>query len=93
MASFNFTIADDDVSRVVDGFAYQYKYQDNIDDPENPGFTIPNPESKTAHAKRRVREFITQTVKAAESKQAAEAARATALNAANPDVNEAQEQK
>jgi nucleoid-associated protein YgaU len=65
--------------RVIEGIAYQHGYQDMIEDPENPGQMIPNPETKAQFAKRMAQRWVKECIKAWEATQAAEQARQDAL--------------
>ena len=64
------------VSRIVDAICAEYGYQANIPAPQNPGQTIPNPETKQAFAKRMIGTVIRNIVAnqdLATARQAAEA--------------------
>jgi hypothetical protein len=76
MAQIQITIPDAVLPRVVDAFAATYGYQPTIDG-------APNPETKAAFAKRQVIAFIKRTVADREAGAAADAARSTAVDAAN----------
>jgi hypothetical protein len=65
--------------RVIDGIAYQHGYRDEIEDPENPGEFIPNPETKAQFARRCARRWVKECIKAWEATQAAEQARLAAI--------------
>lgn len=65
--------------RIVDGIAYQHGYEDEIEDPENPGQMIPNPEGKGQFALRMAKRWVKECIKAWEASEAAEAARIAAL--------------
>lgn len=73
MATISITIPDEYKDRVLDGFSYQFGYQDLIDD-------LPNPETKAKFCKRMLAKVIKDAVKSWEAVQAAEAARETALS-------------
>ena len=87
MASYTITIPDNIVSRVIDGIAYQHKYQDEIDDPSTPGEVIPNPESKVAFAKRMNKRWIRENVKAWETNLAKATAGEQAASENQPQAN------
>ena len=74
MASYNFAIPDGEVSRVLDAFAYVYPIP-QIEDPGNPGTFIPE-FTRAQWAKKQMKEFVRRTVKRAEQKAAADAAKA-----------------
>jgi hypothetical protein len=65
--------------RIVDGIAYQHGYQDEIEDPENPGQMIPNPVTKVQFAKQMARHWVRECFKAWEANLAAEQARQDAI--------------
>lgn len=50
-------------NQMVDAFAENFNYQDVIPDPNDPTLTIPNPETREQHAKRRIDEYVEQIVK------------------------------
>lgn len=70
MASIILNISDLTFQRILDGFAGQHNYTETIPDtsPENIvfGATVPNPESKEQFLKRKVLDFIAESVKAYE---------------------------
>lgn len=68
------------LSRIVDAMALIYGYPENIEDPENPGQTIPNPQTKAQFAKEQIRWIIVDAVREAEAR----AARATAESSVTP---------
>lgn len=84
MAQFSVEIADSDVLRVLDAIAANYGRQDMTDNPNyNPldnsqPLLIANPETKAQFANRKVREFLSENVKAYEIRVAKEQAAATA---------------
>lgn len=83
---FSFTTTTANITRAIQGVAYQNKYQDEIDDPDNPGEMIPNPETKAQFAKRMIKEYIINNVRAWEANQAADAARTAAIEAVEDEV-------
>jgi len=85
MASYTVTIPDNILGRVIDGIAYQHKYQDMIRDPNDPDLMIPNPESKVVFVKRMNKEWIQINVKAWEANLAGDAA----SEAAQDDADDA----
>ena len=72
--SIGLTLPDAYMSRIVDGVAYENGYQDQIEDPENPGEYINNPVSKASFAKQamadRCIDYIRLCVKRHESAEA-----------------------
>lgn len=76
---FTFTISAANLTRVVQGVAYQNNYQDFVEDPENPDEMIPNPETKGQFAKRMVKGYIKNCTTAWEANQASETARLAAI--------------
>lgn len=79
MVTWTITIPDAAAQRVVDAFVTQYNYQEFSDDEEQ----TPNPESEVDFAKRHVRMFIKDILRAAEANQAAEDARLSAIEDAD----------
>lgn len=73
-------------SKVIDAFVYAYGYQDNVDDPNNPGQTIPNPVSKQPYFNRIIRDYIRDVVRGREIAVAEATARATAAGAIDTDL-------
>ena len=79
---FSYTVTQENLIRVINGVAYQNDYQDFI---ETEGEEmIPNPETKAQFAKRMIKVYIINCVKAWEANQAAEIARLAAIE----DVDE-----
>ena len=74
MATISFNIPDADMPRIVDAFASEYNYTDDV------GMT------RSQFARHQIIEHVRRTVLAAEAKEAEEAARA-AVRAAKTDVN------
>ena len=62
MASLSFSIPDGMVTRVEDAFAAVYGYQPQILDPNNPGATVPNPQTKQQFVRERLRQYTKETV-------------------------------
>jgi len=56
MAELKVTIPEAIKDRVIDGVAYQYKYQDSIT--ELDGTVVPNPETKVQFVKKVLQRFI-----------------------------------
>ena len=86
LATIIVTIPDAQVARVRNAFAIAYNYQATIPDPANPGSTIPNPESKTQFAQRKVREYVKEVVKSVEAPTAGEVARKAAATAVDNEI-------
>ncbi len=93
MAQITFTIPDAQAARILDGFAMHHKYRVTVD---NPGFdpeeiqnpqpaTIPNPESKSQFLKRKMIEFVKDSLKAEETRSAMAAARVALPS--EPDIS------
>jgi len=94
MASFSIEIADEDVSRVLDAMAANYKWRENVSNPDyieggvDPE-SIPNPESKAMFANRMVRGFLSENVSAYEMAKAQQQASEnldTSININDPQV-------
>ena len=75
----SFTTADDKVDGIKDDFCAQYGYKATIDGQ-------PNPETKNQFIKRKIGEFIKESVKAYRTYAAAESARTTAISNAETGV-------
>jgi hypothetical protein len=73
MAEVTITIPDALLSRVADGFAGYYGYQDTITDPGT-GAQVPNPQTKAQHMRERVIEHVKAVVGDHERAAAAEEA-------------------
>lgn len=84
--TFSFDTGSVPLSRIVDGIAKVYGYQTTIPDPNNPGQTIPNPETKAEFGRKQVRKFIVDAVKKAEVMQAIEAAQQAESNVSAIDL-------
>ena len=46
MAVIGFEISDGKKTRVIDALALQWGYQDQVEDPNAPGTSVPNPQTK-----------------------------------------------
>lgn len=86
MAQITLNYPDGQGKRIVDAFKGEYNYKDQIEDPENPGEMIPNPESGAAFTKRMVLEFVKGVVIGHERKEAARLAQEQADQATPPDI-------
>lgn len=73
-------------NRIANAFAIAYGYQDQVPDPANPGAMIPNPETKAQFTKKKVADFIRNTVIAVESEKAATDARVASSQAVTDSV-------
>lgn len=71
---------------IIDAVCYMGGYQDTVPDPNNPGSTIPNPQSKQAFFNKRLIEFLRDNYKAYKVSVAEKAAKATADAAAETDL-------
>ena len=79
MATVSITVPDSMVSRINDAFATAFEYPETIDGQANP-------ESKTQHTRRRVREYVGSVVKTVEARAASDAAAAAAAAQATADM-------
>jgi len=92
MATFTITIPDDKVQDVLDAFANQYNYQEQVPnpdyDPDVPASeeTVPNPISKASFAKGTVRAFVKNVYIAYKATEIDEQ-RAEAIETANSDID------
>lgn len=77
MANLTITVPDQHLTRVLNGFAAHHGYKDTLENPD--GTTSPNPETKIQFARRIIRRFVLDSVKAYEAPIAAETARQTAI--------------
>ena len=73
---FDWTVSEENKTRIINGLAYQHGYQDTI---EVDGEMVPNAESKGAFCKRMTKDWIKANVRAYEANQAANAARAAKI--------------
>lgn len=82
MATISFDVPNAQATRVLNAFAQTHGYQAQI--PDEAGTLVTNPENKTEFLKRKIRQFVMESVQAAEAQTAAENARKAAIdNAAN----------
>jgi len=85
--SITINFPDGERARILRAFVQAYGYKDTIPDPNNPGQTIPNPETKGQFTKRKIAAFVKDVVASIEVKEAAEsAAEAARSNASSLDV-------
>lgn len=84
--SFSWEVTAANLTRIIDGIAYQHNYQDEIEDPAKPGETIPNPKTKAEYADEMAWRWVKENVKAYEANQAADTARTTAIDAVETEV-------
>ena len=94
MANITITIPDNYVQDVLDAFAYIYRYQEMIEDPDGvPGPPdgeipkIPNPESKAAFAKRMNANYIKEIYVTWKTKIDGENAKAAVRQQAQEDID------
>ncbi len=66
----SFTVPEAQKARVIDAFVTAFNYEDEVEDPENPGEMIPNPESKAKMVKREIARYVKDVVKAQELRTA-----------------------
>ena len=78
-ASYTITIPDNIFTDVINAIAYQHGYKDVVSDLDNPGDSIPNPESKLTFTKRMNRRWIRLNVEAWETSQSIKSAREQAI--------------
>ena len=88
MATLNisFTVPDAEAVRIRQDFAEYHGWRSTIPDPDDPEKTIANPENQVAFVKRKIGDFIKESVKAQRANAASEAARAAAVTAVNTGV-------
>lgn len=77
MANITIVIPDTILQRILEGFAYQHGYEDEIPDigPGRKDVKKPNPESKQQFVKRTIKRLILQSVRSYEIRRAEEVAR------------------
>ena len=85
MSELKIIIPDAVKNRVIDAMAYQYSYQDQIENED--GNLVDNPEKKPAFVKRMTIQWIKENVKAYESSSAVDTARKDALKKVDDDIN------
>lgn len=78
MAQISITIPDAILNRAINGVASHHGYQNQIEDPADPGQMIPNPETKAQFAKRMIRFVVKSWIVQAEAVGEAKTARDTA---------------
>lgn len=87
MAQLVITIPNSILARVVDGFAGANNYSSTIPNPSGPlGSTLPNPESKVDFCKRKLLEFIKESVRSYEIRQASSTASMNASVSVDTDI-------
>ena len=87
MAVFQITIPDNMAPKLIAAFASAYHYEAMIPDPAVlEGELIPNPESKTAFAKRMVKKYIHEVYIAAKSGADIDDLRKAAIDAAKVEI-------
>lgn len=79
-AELKITVPDDIAQRVLDGCAYRWGYQDEIND-------LPNPETKKQFILKQLRYAIKNAVKEYEAGQAIEAAKINAEQKAEQEID------
>jgi hypothetical protein len=88
MAQFAIEIADADVEAVIGSLCRMYNYSATVDDPENPGQMLDNPETPAQFANRMVRNYIRDVVTADAVNQAQGALDAARQSAANVSITD-----
>jgi hypothetical protein len=53
-------IPDEGMEHILNGFCQTFGYQEVVADPQNPGLTIPNPQSREAFTLERIMDYILQ---------------------------------
>lgn len=90
MATITITIPNPILNRVIDAYAYQHGYQDEIPSVD-PGtrrdIKIPNPETKNLFVRRMLVRHVKQAVRAYEGRLAEDAARQDAHDKAENEIN------
>lgn len=87
MAQLTITIPPAITQRVINGFALTNNYQELLPDPNGPlGSTIVNPETKVAFCKRKLLEYIKESVRTAEIKVASKTAMINASVSVDTDI-------
>lgn len=78
--SFSFDTGSVPLTRIIDAVAVVYGYPANIDDPQTPGQTIPNPQTKAQFARAVIRRIIVNAVREAEMRSAKATIEASVVN-------------
>lgn len=86
MATMQFTFDDGVAERIYTAFALNNGYQTSIEDPENPGTMIENPQTVEQFTHDCVSKYITNQVATYESQQAAQTAAQNAIDAVNNEI-------
>jgi hypothetical protein len=81
--SISLTVPDNKAVQINEDFCAYHGWKSTIPDPQNPQATIPNPETKNAFIKRKVGEFIKESVLAFNANKDVQTARQSAINAIN----------
>lgn len=68
MANLTIQVPDAAVPRILDAFAAEYSYQDNV--PDGSGGSIPNPETRQQFAVRMIRDYLKNVTASHEGKLA-----------------------
>lgn len=87
MANFIVTFPNAVQTRIENSIAEHFSYSDQISDPNNPGQTIPNPETKAQFAERMFKEQFKKWVVDIEAGNAAKAARIAQETTSNSEIN------
>ena len=100
MAQFSIEIADQDLNRVLNAVASNYKRPEKVsnpsfdadqpEDPETNPSQIDNPETVPQFVNRIVREFLSENVKVFEVREAKRLAAEQASQNAGPDISDPQ---
>lgn len=72
--------------KVIERFCDAYGYQENVPDPNNPGATIPNPQSKQTFFNRKLTQYIKDVVRSQGINAAAATAAAGAATTEDADL-------
>jgi len=88
MATINlvFTIPDNRIINVRNDFCSYHGWTATIPDPDNEGQTINNPESQGAFIKRKIGEYVKDSVRAKRAKDSSETARLSSIT--DTDAND-----
>lgn len=84
--NFSFTVSEVNKARIINGVCYQNNYRDQIEDPENEGEMIANPETKAQFAKRMIKEYIKNNVRAYEVSKAVSEARKAKMEEVDDNI-------
>jgi len=88
--TISYTFPDAFAPRIIEAFCVTYGYQQNVLDPDNPGQTIPNPETAAEFARRKVAEYTKEVITAYETKKTQQTLATAAVEAVKQEIQTAE---